>query len=163
MSEQKLKVEIAAPETGWTTVTLSAGDSHYRFFPSHVPDDSISELVNALLKILDGYPEAIVDGNDEPVEHEFLFVSEGEQINFKVYEIINAVAAGRVRDEKFAFCGTRYDVLRSFWKGLRAMQSKQSLEEYERQWREPFPERGMVELTRRIKELRLSSSGVGAV
>ena len=162
MLDQKLKVEFDAPEAGWTTVTLRAGEHYYQFFPSHVPYDSFSELVNALLKILDGYPEAIVHWNDEPVEHEFLFVFEGQRIDFKVYEIIDSVVAGRVRDEKFAFSGAQYDVLRSFWKGLRDMQSKQSVEEYERQWREPFPEREMVELTRRIKEMRLNSSGVGA-
>jgi len=160
MSEHpKLKVEFDAPEAGWIAVTLSVEDRYNRFFPSHVPHDSISELVRALLKILDGYPEAIVQWNDEPVEHEFLFVSEGERINFKVYEIIDSVVAGRVRGEKFAFCGTRYDVLRSFWKGLRDMQSKQSIEEYERQWREPFPEGEMVKLTCKIKEMKLNSSG----
>jgi hypothetical protein len=162
MSNQKLKVQFDAPEAGWTTVMLSAGERHYQFFPSHVPYDSFSGLVNALLKILDGSPEAIVRWNDEPVEHEFLFASEGERVNFKAYEIIDSVVAGRVREEKFAFCGARYDVLRPFWKGLRDMQSRQSLEEYERQWCEPFPEREMVELTRRMKEIKSSSSGVGA-
>jgi hypothetical protein len=34
------------------------------------------------------------------------------------------------------------------------MESKQSKEEYETEWREPFPEREMVELTKRVKELK---------
>ncbi|HYX72831.1 MAG TPA: hypothetical protein VE732_08670 [Nitrososphaera sp.] len=158
-----MKAELAPPEAGWTTVTLSAGEGNYQFFPSHVPYDSVSELVNALLKILDGYPEAIVRWNDEPVEHEFVFVSECEQVNFTVYEIIDSIVAGKMRDEKFAFSGPRSDVLRPFWKGLRDMQSKQNLKEYERQWREPFPEREMFELTQRIKELKPNGANIGAV
>jgi hypothetical protein len=159
----KLNIEIDPPEAGWTMVTLSAGERYYRFVPSHVPYDSVRELVEALLKILDGYLEAIVRWNDEPVEHQFVFISEGERVNLKVYEILDSVVSGRVLDEKFAHGGSRYDVLRAFWKGLREMQSKQSLEEYERQWCERFPEREMVELTRRIKEPKLNNSGVGAV
>jgi hypothetical protein len=34
------------------------------------------------------------------------------------------------------------------------MESKQSRREYEKQWREPFPEREMIDLTKRVKELR---------
>ena len=142
---------------------MSVGEQHYQFFPSHVPYDSVSELVNALLEILAGYPKAIVRWNDEPVEHEFVFMSEGERVNFTVYEIIDSVVAGKVRDERFAFSGSRYDVLHPFWKGLREMQSKQSLEEYERQWREPFPERDMLELMQRMKELKLNGANTGAI
>lgn len=157
--DQKLKVEVAAPKHGWTIITLSTSDNFYRFFPSHVPYDSINELTNALLKILDGFPEAIVHWNDEPVEHEFMLMSESELINFKVYEIINSVITGKIRAERFSFCGTLYDVIRPFWKALRDMQSKQSPEEYEKQWREPFPLREMIELTRRVKEIKLNVSG----
>jgi len=161
--DSKLKVEIDPPEDGWTMVTLSAGDRYYRFVPSHVPYDSIRELVEALLKIMDGYLEAVVRWNDEPVEHQFVFMSEGEQVNFRVYEIIDSVVAGKVRDEKFGYGGSRYDVLRPCWKGLREMQSRQSREEYERRWREPFPEREMIELTRKLKEIKLDGAGGGAV
>ncbi|MBA3715504.1 MAG: hypothetical protein H0W76_24110 [Pyrinomonadaceae bacterium] len=162
MSDQKLKIDFDAPEAGWTRVTLSAGEHDYQFVPSHVPYDSVTELVRALLKILDNYPEAIVHWNDEPVQHEFVFVSNGGQVDFRVYEIIDSVV-GRRRDEKFTFGGSRYEVLRPFWKGLRDMQSRQNLEEYERQWREPFPECEMVELTRRMKEMKLNGSGVRSV
>jgi hypothetical protein len=34
------------------------------------------------------------------------------------------------------------------------MESRQGKEEYEEQWRDPFPEREMAELTRRVKEMK---------
>jgi hypothetical protein len=147
----KLKAEFATPENGWTKVRLSAGDSFYQFFPSYTPYDSFNELLNSLLKILDGNPEAIVRWNDEPTEHKFVFNSKDGQITFKVYEIINSIVAGKAVEERFAFIGSQNEVLRPFWKGLRDMQSKQDTDEFERQWRSPFPKKEMLELTQRIK------------
>ncbi|MBA3321721.1 MAG: hypothetical protein H0T45_09805 [Pyrinomonadaceae bacterium] len=149
-----LKVEFNGPEHGWLTVTLSAREKEYGFMPSHAPYDSINELVSALLKVVDGYTNAVVRWNDEPVEHEFLFDVESEQVDFKVYKIIQSSVAGRTREKAFAFNGSLYKVVRPFWKALRDMESKQSLAEYERQWREPFPEREMRELTQKIKAFK---------
>ena len=158
--DQKLKVEFDPPEDGWTGVGLSAGGCSYGFSPSHVPYDSFGDLVCALLKILDGRHDAVVRWNDEPVEHEFVFASDGRRVDFRVFEIVVS-AAGRTREERFAFGGPAYKVLWPFWKALREMQSRQSSEEYARRWREPFPEREMVELTRRIKAMKSDGADDG--
>lgn len=149
--DAKLKVEFDTPENGWTKVTVSAGDSFYQFFPSYTPYDSFSELVNALLKILDGYSETVVRWNDEPTEYKFVFISEGGKVIFNIYEIINSVVAGKVDIERFNFSGSQNEVLRPFWKGLRDMQSKQDSDEYKRQWHRSFPESEILELKQRIK------------
>jgi hypothetical protein len=153
-AEAKLKVEFAAPEHGWTVVNLSAGDDAYQFVPSYVPYDSFSELLKALLNIIDGAPDAQVRWNDEPVEHKFVFSSNGEQVNFKVYEIIKSVVVGSVDEERFSFAGGLYEVLRPFWKGLRDLQSRQSAEELKRHWQWSFPEREILELTVKLKRLK---------
>lgn len=151
ISDARLKVEFDSPENGWTTVKLSAGDSCYQFFPSYIPYDSFSELVDSLLKILDGYSEAVVRWNDEPVEHRFVFTSEADTVTFKVYEVIDSAVTGKTADEKFAFRDFGYKILRPFWRALRHMQMRQDLNEYEKQWGRPFPVREMFELTGRIK------------
>lgn len=150
---QRLKVDLDRPENGWLIVELASGDQQYSFHPSYIPYDSITELVNALLKTLDGYDKAIVRWNDEPVEHEFAFEPKGDQVDFRAY-IINEMVFGKEQEQVFEFSGTTYEVVWPFWKALRDMESRQSRREYEKQWREPFPERGMVELTRRIKEMK---------
>ena len=163
MSEsQRLRIDIDRPESGWLKVEMNSGDQKYGFYPSHVPYDSVSELVNALLKILDAYDKAMVRWNDEPVEHEFVFEPKNNQVDFRAYLMTESVS-GRCREQVFMFSGSAYDVVWPFWKALRDMESRQSKEEYEKQWREPFPEREMIELTKRIKEMKQSASGSKAV
>ncbi|HEU4386235.1 MAG TPA: hypothetical protein VFV34_00460 [Blastocatellia bacterium] len=159
---ERLKIELDQPESGWLRVELAFGDQKYSFFPSHVPYDSVTELANALLKILDGYDKALVHWNDEPVEHEFVFEPEGNQIDFRAY-IINERTFGKEREQVFRFSGNTNDVVWPFWKALRDLESRQSKEEYEKQWREPFPEREMLELTNRVKELRSNDGTSKAV
>jgi hypothetical protein len=152
---QRLRINLDPPKSGWTGVELSFADHKYSFYPSHVPYDSISDLVNALLKTLDGYDKAIVHWNDEPAKHEFVFEPRGDQIDFRVY-LETKTLVEKKQEQVFMFTGTTYDVVWPFWKALRDIQSRQSMQEYEEQWREPFPVRQMVELTRRIKELKRS-------
>ena len=154
LTEAKLKVEFAAPEHGWTVVNLSAGDHSYQFAPSHVPYDSFGELLKALLNIIDAVPEAVVRWNDEPVEHKFVFISDGKKVDFKVYEVIKSVIDGNVDEVRFSFIGSVYDVLRPFWKGLRDMQSRQSPEELKRHWQWSFPKSEITELTKKLKRLK---------
>lgn len=154
MSEcSKLKVEIEAPKHGWTQVKLSAENHDYQFFPSDVPIDSISGLVKAILEILSGNKEAKVYWNDEPVEHNFVFTIENEVCDFKVYEIFGSIAGDKL-EERFGFKGTKYEVLRPFWKALCDMKSKQSLDEYEFHWGNPFPTNEMFEIKKKLKLLR---------
>jgi hypothetical protein len=149
----RLTVDFGEPEDGWLTVTINQNDKELRFFPSHVPYDSVTELAQALLKIFDGYEEAIARWNDEPVGYEFRFNRDGGRAKFIVYALTTSVA-GSVREEVFASHGSDYEVLRPFWKALRDLESRQGLEEYRKQWREPFPKREVEELTERVKALK---------
>lgn len=149
----KAEIDFDRPENGWLKVDLSFDNQNYSFYPSHVPYDSISELVTALLKILDGYDKSLVRWNDEPVEHEFVFERVADQIEFRVC-LINKSVVGKERKHVFMFNGVTHVVVWPFWKALRDMESRQSKEEYEKQWRAPFPAREIVELTKRVKELK---------
>jgi hypothetical protein len=131
---QRLKINLGRPEDGWLSAELNLGDQVYKFNPSYVPYDSINELVNALLKILDGYDKAIVRWNDEPVEHELVFETKDGQMDLRVY-LINETVIGKQPEEVFNFSGSAYEVIWPFWKALRDMESRQSREEYEKHWR----------------------------
>lgn len=147
-------MKIDKPQHGWVAVELSCEDQTYRFFPSRALYDSIWELVCALLAILQGSSEQIVHWCDEPQEHEFSFRRENGQLEFQVFPIAYSTVVGRRReDQVFYYRGSYYEVIRPLWKALRDMQSSQSLEEYEKEWRHPFPVSEMTELTARVKEL----------
>jgi len=153
ITSSKLKVEIDAPEHGWTHVKLDTENCSYQFFPSDVPIDSISELVKAIFEILNGNNQSKVYWNDEPVEHNFIFTVENEICDFKVYEVFESVIEKNL-EERFSFSGTKYEVLRPFWKALCDMKSKQSLEEYEKHWGNPFPTNEMLEIKQKLKSLK---------
>jgi hypothetical protein len=152
-AERKLKVSFDEPEHGWIAITMTADDERFMLVPSHVPYDSITELVTALNKILEGYSEATVRWNEEPAEYEFVFrVSEGH-LNLDVCEV-TMVQGGIRRNSVFSFIGPRDQSLIAFWRALRELQGRYDPAEYERRWEEPFPTREMEVLTQRMKALK---------
>jgi hypothetical protein len=138
------------PEAGWLTVVLEAPGQRYEFFPSHVPDDSVSLLASGMLAVLEGR-EAVVPWNDEPEVHEFHLSRSASAVHLTVFAI-HPRAHGQVeRNAVFSVQGTADDVLLPLWRALRELQSRFSPEEYHRRWGKPFPVAEVAELGRRMR------------
>lgn len=149
---ESLRVYLDAPSAGWTCVTLEHGTSTLRLVPSHVPYDSISDLVDALLSVLERR-DAVVRWNDEPVEHEFHFApGQFDDAALRVFRLDGQPHAAAERVLVFQFVGNHQAIVRAFWRALRDMESRQTREEYAQRWGQSFPERGLTELTRRLDQ-----------
>jgi hypothetical protein len=152
-AERKLKVGFDEPEHGWIAITMSADGEPFMLVASHVPYDSITELAQALNKILEGCSEATVHWNEEPAEYEFAFRRNEEVLNLDVYGLTR-VQGGIRRASVFNFIGPCDQTLIAFWRVLRELQGRYDPSEYERRWKEPFPIREMEVLTQRMKALK---------
>jgi hypothetical protein len=144
---------LEGPASGWLTVTLEAPAQRYQFWPSHVPDDSVSLLAAGLLTMLDGRG-AVVPWNDEPAVHQFLFSVSAARATLTVVALRDRAHGEVEREAVFSVSGTVHDVVWPLWRGLRDLQSRVTPEEYHRQWREPFPAAEVAELDRRLQAAR---------
>lgn len=150
---QKLKVELCDLEHGWITVGLQRDKDDCCFRTEHVPYDVVNELAKGLNSIIEGETEAIARCHDGSLEYEIRFEEHGAQIEVKV-QVTYQVLAEKSRDEIFTATGSRYEMLRPFWKAIRDLEGHFSTEEYKRRWREGFPTREVEVLTQRIKALK---------
>lgn len=148
-----LKIEFEGPEHGWLRMTLRAHDQECALKLSYVPNDVVIELVWALQRMLDGEPDAVAHGNSEPTEYTIRFQRSGEELTVTVEEAMRSLT-GRWQKALFSFTGTLREVVRPFWKALRDMEGRQSLEEYGERWSWNFPEQEMKRLTERIKAVQ---------
>lgn len=150
---ERFKIQFDGPEHGWMTVQLKHRNQQYTFAPSHVPYDSIQELTDGLGNLLSGYTQVKTRWNDEPIEHEFVFVTTGHQLSFQVLQL-NETRAGKQPEKVFATEGTIYEIIRPFWVALRDLETRYPAEEYQRRWREPFPAHEMRHFTEQLKKLK---------
>lgn len=150
----KLRVNLNGPEHGWLTVSLQTADREYTFNAEQVPYDSVTELVRALGTIIDGLPESPVRWKDGPIEYELVLSRKDDRVILVVYCTVDSGLAGRMRENVFEFEGAVYDVVHPLWKALRDLETRQSLDEYNRAWRREFPVKEMEDLTSKVKPLK---------
>jgi hypothetical protein len=154
----RFKIHFGELAAGWLLVTLENHEQEYCFNPSHVPYDSIQELVDGLGNLLSGNTDAKVRWNDEPVEHEFRFTKKSDEFEFLV---IRFNGTQRDQPEKvFTTQGTAYSIMRTFWMALRDLETRYSLDEYRERWREPFPVREMSFFTNQFQKLKAAQAQI---
>jgi len=128
-----LRLGIANPKNGWTTIRLSTQDVDLVFPASAVPSDSLADLAVAGNRLLTGETEVIVVWNSEPVECEFRFSIIGGRCRLEVREPpAGIVPIATVEAEAEAFA-------RAIWRSFRRLRGRNSTEEFQAGWGNPFP------------------------
>lgn len=79
-----LRVVFSSPSNGWMRITLTAGEQVLTLDVSHVPSDSVSELVSALILLQRGSCREVVRWSLEPDYSEWRFSRSGEAIELVI-------------------------------------------------------------------------------
>ena len=151
--QPKLKVAFDDLEHGWVQLTTSYGVETFAIVASYTSNDSFLDLTNALHSLLsDG--QAKVTWHCEPPEYDMLFSRSGANVSLEIHEYSD-YRRGIERGEKvFALSGIYEEVCLPFWRALRDLQGRFSVEELNSRWHRPFPSREIDLLTEEIKQAR---------
>jgi hypothetical protein len=147
---QTLGVSIESPQHGFMSLRLKSAGQNFVTVVSHEPYDSLRDLIAALSAVLDGDCEPTVKWNSEPDEYDFRFQARGDRLQLEVIHYPDHRKLPETATTVFSFRGPKADACRSFWDELRRSRSRAARDEFDRQWRRPFPERELQELTKRI-------------
>jgi hypothetical protein len=151
---QKLRVSLESPQHGFMSLRLSSGKDSFVAVVSHEPYDSLTDLIEALCKVLTGDGEEIVKWNSEPEEYDFKLAARDDSVNLDIIRYPDHHRLDAVSSTVFSFHGSKLDACLPFWKELRGLRRRIAQDEFDRQWRREFPEREMQELTKRIRALK---------
>ena len=119
---------------------------------SYVPCDSVADLANALALILKGGPEATVSWNEEPIRYDFRFSQSRDGVHVVVMRLRGSGRPSNGGDELLSERGTALDIVRSFWRALRRLESSMPPDEYHAAWGYSFPAAKVKEITALIKQ-----------
>jgi hypothetical protein len=119
---------------GWVAVTIVAGSWRYAFDASFTPNDSIAELVSALLAVASFETTRQVSWNEEPTQHWLDIARTGDEVRL-------ALTADRPEGlaTSVAFAGSVECLVGPFVVALENLQRRQGADVYAREWRHPFP------------------------
>ncbi|MBV9958082.1 MAG: hypothetical protein JO360_06650 [Acidobacteria bacterium] len=151
--DQALRVSFNSPQSGFMSIGLENDQQSFVAAVSHEPYDSVRDLINALLALLDGAERATVKWNQEPEEYDFEFIRTDEQVQLSVIRYTDHHRLAEKREQVFSHTGSVRGLCLSFREVLRRLHLDRRTDEYAKNWRREFPAAEFLQLKRRIKAL----------
>jgi hypothetical protein len=152
MSE-KLRVSFESPQSGWMSLRLEADGRKFVTAVAHRPYDSLRELIEVLIALLEGRDrDAVVRWNREPDEFDFEFVAREAEVSVEVAHYPDH--RRRAREVVFRTRQQRADVCLAFWRELRQLRRRTETDEFEQNWRRAFPEEELRRFTKTLRAHR---------
>lgn len=153
---QTFRVSIESPQSGWMSLSLKAGDESLLMVAAAAPYDSLRDLIEGLSALLTGSEAATVKWNCEPEEFDFKIAAhgEGDRVEFTAIRYADHRRRRGDRRTVFTLRGSKMNICLPFWKALRDLQRRVSIDVFESNWRREFPRRELQQLTRIIRERR---------
>jgi len=150
----KLEVSFNSPQCGWMSIGFSDGQNEFHTTTAHAPHRlALPQLLRILTSLLDtnaaGH-EYILKWNRDPEEFDLRFMrNDGDALLFEVYQYPTDERELAERDLVFAHFGTVGDVVDAFSETFNQLYVDRETDEFEFNWRQPFPMKEFEEFKRR--------------
>ena len=139
----KLEVSFNSPQCGWMSIGLAGEREEFHTTTAHAPHErALPELLEILTALLDGNAaenEFTLRWNRNPEEFDFRFVRQDENLNLEIYQYPSDERKVAEREIIFAHDGTVADVCRAFHATFAQLYADKDTDEFEFNWRQPFP------------------------
>jgi hypothetical protein len=139
----KLEVSFNSPQCGWMSIGFADGVNEFHTTTAHAPHAlALSELLRILTALLDVNStenEYLLKWNRDPEEFDFRFVREGDDVTLEIYQYPTDERESETRELVFSHKGNIREVCESFAATFEQLYADRETDEFEFNWRQPFP------------------------
>ncbi len=139
----KLEVSFNSPQCGWMSIGFDDGKSEFHTTTAHAPhENALPELLRILTALLNensAQNEYLLHWNRNPEEFDFHFVRRGENLTLEIYQYPTETRFENEREMVFSHAGNVRDVCNSFAETFNQLYADRETDEFEFNWRQPFP------------------------
>ncbi len=143
MNSSKLEISFNSPQCGWMSIGFEDGVNEFHTTTAHAPHASaLPELMNILTALADpntAQNDFMLKWNRDPEEFDFRFLREGEDMLIEIYQYPTDERDTNERELVYSHRGTVTDVLRAFGGTFDQLYEDRETDEFEFNWRQPFP------------------------
>ena len=150
----KLEVSFNSPQCGWMSIGFEDGVDEFHTTTAHAPHElALPELLKILTDLTNtSEPQAnyLLKWNRDPEEFDFQFFRDGENVLIEIYQYPTDDRDAAERELVFAHTGNITDVVKAFEATFDQLYADRDTDEFEFNWRQPFPYREYEEFKSRI-------------
>ncbi|MDQ2747534.1 MAG: hypothetical protein M3T96_09760 [Acidobacteriota bacterium] len=152
----KLEVSFNSPQCGWMSVGFADGAGEFHTTTAHAPHEkALPELLRILTDLLaedSANQEYILHWNRNPEEFDFRFVKNNATLTLEIHQFPSEERAAQDQELVYRHIGTVADVCAAFAETFKQLYEDRHTDEFEFNWRQPFPLQEFEEFSRRLEK-----------
>lgn len=150
-----LEVSFNSPQCGWMSIGFDDGVTEFHTTTAHAPHaGALPELMRILTELTpasEGPRERLLKWNRDPEEFDFRFVREGEKMLLQIYQYPTDDRSFAERELVFTHLDSAENVIGAFAATFEQLFADRETDEFEFNWRQPFPFAEYVEFKERME------------
>lgn len=150
----KLEVSFNSPQCGWMSIGFDDGAAEFHTTTAHAPHElALPELLGILTSLLDANSadnEYLLKWNRDPEAFDFRFIRNGDELLLEIYQYPSEARDASEKELVFSHKGSVNEVCRAFAETFDQLYEDRNTDEFEFNWRQPFPFREFEEFKRRV-------------
>jgi len=136
------------------SIGFDDGVSEFHTTTAHAPHElALPELLKILSSLLDANSdknEYLLKWNRDPEEFDFRFVRNGSEMRLEIYQYPTEERDASEKEMVFSHVGTVNEVCKAFAETFDQLYEDRNTDEFEFNWRQPFPYREFEEFKKRM-------------
>lgn len=154
---EKLEVSFNSPQCGWMSIGFDDGAGEFHTTTAHAPhENALSELLRILTDLLDLDKhefEKTLKWNRNPEEFDFVFRKDAKHTTLEVIEYPTIMRDKRNAETVFKHTGGAREICEAFYETFTQLYAERETDEFEQNWRQPFPIEEFFEFEQNIKQI----------
>ncbi len=150
----KLEVSFNSPQCGWMSIGFEDGTNEFHTTTAHAPHAfalaGLMQILTALLDAEAAQNEYILHWNRDPEEFDFRFVRDGSDVTLEIHQYPTDERDPSMRELVYEYIGDLRDVCSAFAATFEQLSLDRDTDEFEFNWRQPFPDREYEEFRKRL-------------
>jgi len=140
---RNLEVSFNSPQCGWMSIGFESGTSEFHTTTAHAPHESaLPDLLRILTQLIDKNSERntfLLKWNRDPEEFDFEFIRKADLVTLNIYQYPTDERASDLRELVFSHSGSAGELCSSFAATFEQLYADRDTDEFEFNWRQPFP------------------------
>ena len=152
--ENKLEVSFNSPQCGWMSIGFSDAESEFHTTTAHEPHSrALSEILRGLSSLIDTRDHDLfeIEWSRNPEAYSLFFRRSDEAVFFQVVEYPTFDRLKEEGEIVFSHNGSVKDFCESFYQTFAQLYADRETDEFEFNWRQPFPFEEFAEFENKVK------------
>ncbi len=151
---RNIEVSFNSPQCGWMSIGFEDGVSEFHTTTAHAPHaTALPDLMRILTKLADPATidnEYLLKWNRDPEEFDLRFLRNGEKLTMEIYQYPTEERDAKEKELVFSHVGTVGLITNAFATTFEQLYADRDTDEFEFNWRQPFPYREYEEFRKRM-------------